>query len=579
MHRAFGYVGASTLRRRAAKLFGASDSTIEEDELPTQQHEDHYRNNQESSSNSSNISSSDQSTFSDDSCSVSIQSDICTTEPIDGMTESVEDRFGAIVTKHRLTRSAIKDFANFLVSLGHNIHTDARTIFKTPRTKINSDSFQHFGLIKELLLKLKSGIIDGRNGIKLQFNIDGSNLYKSGTKAFWPILCRVSNANDSRPFPVSIFCGDGEKPPDLNLYLEPFLNELKPLEENGMDVNDRHLVVKSIAFICDAPARSFVKGIIGHTGKYACERCTVIGETVNNHMTFTAMSSRPRTNDSFRSGRDRRHHNEPTPLLRLRMDIVKCFPIDYMHLTCLGLIILKEVLPEDEYNNFLYFLVAMRLLLSRSPNKRQIVFADQCLRKYVYDFGVIYGAQHLVYNFHNIIHLANDCSFYKSSLNDISAFPFESYLGEMKKEIKGTIKPLAQYYRRYNERLHFDESNPHQPNKTSIFDSLREDSTADSFIMLSKTSIYKIATMKKGCQVIVAQELYITEDEDGSKFNFFTFPMPATNLGIYVCDRLSRRKTTLPITVVETARKCVVLPFQDSENEDKWLVVPLLHTM
>jgi hypothetical protein len=68
--------------------------------------------------------------------------------------------------------------------------------------------------------------------------------------------------NDSRPFPVSFFCEDGEKPPNLNLYLEPFLNELiKPLEENGIDVNDRHLMVKSIAFICDASARSLVKGI------------------------------------------------------------------------------------------------------------------------------------------------------------------------------------------------------------------------------------------------------------------------------------------------------------------------------
>jgi hypothetical protein len=55
--------------------------------------------------------------------------------------------------------------------------------------------------------------------------------------------------------------------------------------------------------------------------------------------------------------------------------------------------------------------------------------------------------------------------------------------------------------------------------------------------------------------------------------------MPATYLGIYVCDELSRRKTTVPITAVKTALKCVVLPFQDSEKEDKWLVVPLLHTM
>jgi hypothetical protein len=29
-----------------------------------------------------------------------------------------------------------------------------------------------------------------------------------------------------RPFPASIFCADGEKPSDMNLYLEPFRNEL-----------------------------------------------------------------------------------------------------------------------------------------------------------------------------------------------------------------------------------------------------------------------------------------------------------------------------------------------------------------
>ena len=103
--------------------------------------------------------------------------------------------------------------------------------------------------------------------------------------------------------------------------------------------------------------------------------------------------------------------------------------------TYTGLIILKEVLPGDEYNNFLYFFVAMRLLLSPSPTTRQIDFANQCLRKYVYDFGVLYGDYHLVYNFQNLIHLADDCSFYKASLNDISAFPFESYIGEIKKEI------------------------------------------------------------------------------------------------------------------------------------------------
>lgn len=221
----------------------------------------------------------------------------------------------------------------------------------------------------------------------------------------------------------------------------------------------------------------------------------------------------------------------------------------------------------------------MRVLLSPSSTKKQIEFANLCLRKYVYEFSILYGDHHLVYNFHNLIHLTDDCDFYEASLNDISAFPFESYIGEMKRDIKGTIKPLAQYYRRYNERLHFEKSHPYQPTEKKIVDSLRENSKADSFIMLPNNSIFKIFTMKRGSEVIVAQKLIKTDDEEGSSMNFFTRPMPATDLKIFVCDGLSNGKMFLPLSVVESAQKCVALPFNNSDNEDKWLVIPLLHTM
>ena len=80
-----------------------------------------------------------------------------------------------------------------------------------------------------------------------------------------------------------------------------------------------------------------------------------------------------------------------------------------------GLIILKEALSEDEYKNFLYFFVAMRLLLSPSLTKRQIKSANLCLRKYVYEFSILYGDHHLVNNFHNLIHLTDDYDFLKHS--------------------------------------------------------------------------------------------------------------------------------------------------------------------
>lgn len=42
-----------------------------------------------------------------------------------------------------------------------------------------------------------------------------------------------------------------------------------------------------------------------------------------------------RTDESFRCKRDKEHHLSDTPLLKLNIGLVTCFPIDYMHNVCL----------------------------------------------------------------------------------------------------------------------------------------------------------------------------------------------------------------------------------------------------
>ena len=101
-------------------------------------------------------------------------------------------------------------------------------------------------------------------------------LYKSKQSELWPILVRVLNAKDTRPFPVSLYVGKS-KPPSLEAFLRPFLDELKPIMKNGITIEDVHYEVKIANVACDAPARQFIKVISGHCGKYACERCTQKG--------------------------------------------------------------------------------------------------------------------------------------------------------------------------------------------------------------------------------------------------------------------------------------------------------------
>jgi hypothetical protein len=117
--------------------------------------------------------------------------------------EILENRVAAIAIKHHLSGAAVRSITNLLISLGHKNYKDRRTILKTPRTKLGSSYFKHFGLIKGLGRKLKSGLL-GSAGAELQISIGGLPLCKSRPTVFWPILCRGKNANDSSPFPVSM---------------------------------------------------------------------------------------------------------------------------------------------------------------------------------------------------------------------------------------------------------------------------------------------------------------------------------------------------------------------------------------
>lgn len=60
---------------------------------------------------------------------------------------------------------------------------------------------------------------------------------------------------------VAVWSGSS-KPSDLNAYLGSFVAELKTLVRDGIGINSFRISILIRAFICDTPARSFIKGII-----------------------------------------------------------------------------------------------------------------------------------------------------------------------------------------------------------------------------------------------------------------------------------------------------------------------------
>lgn len=58
---------------------------------------------------------------------------------------------------------------------------------------------------------------------------------------------------------IAIWCGES-KPTELNDYLRPLVDELNGLLSNGISINNHHIIIKCRSFICDTPARSYLKG-------------------------------------------------------------------------------------------------------------------------------------------------------------------------------------------------------------------------------------------------------------------------------------------------------------------------------
>lgn len=65
---------------------------------------------------------------------------------------------------------------------------------------------------------------------------------------------------------------------------------------------------------------------------------------------------------------------------------------------------------------------------------------------FVDQFGRLYGSKNVVYCVHSLIHLGEEYVRNNTYHDDFSAFPFETYLGQLNKLPRGTRRPLAQYF-------------------------------------------------------------------------------------------------------------------------------------
>lgn len=537
---------------------------------------------------------------------------------------------------------------------------DGRTLLKTNLSfKISSVAggmFHYCGIlnsIRTILDAIWSNVPD-RHVFKLQLNFDGLPLFKSTSTQFWPILGLLQGYT-KKPILIGLFCGTS-KPNSLNEYLHDLVQELKLLKD-GFLFKQKTFFLNVGSVVCDTPARAFIRGVKSHTAYYGCDKCHQLGVRKSNRMTFPEVNARRRTDDSFRQETDEEHHVQHSPFTEVGIDMITCFPYDYMHLVCLGVmrrlldlwisttgpmhcrisssqasmvsdrllalrnyiptefarrpraliercrwkatelrqfllytgpVVLRGVLQPQIYDNFMLLSVGVYILASPKYCLELNDLAKTLLVSFVEHFGQLYGEEFLVYNVHGLVHLSEDVKVH-GNLDLISAFPFESFLGKLKKLVRGPLNPLTQVMRRLSEMENGSYS-PDVKEATQKLENEHMDGPVPECFsrqvrqykgLVSDDVVVKVkerdCCIKIENKLVLVQNIvedkgvvYIVANEYKQVEHFFKYPIDSRELGIYVVSNLSTNIKSFMIR--NKPQKFVRLPFQN-----RFVVVPLLH--
>lgn len=450
---------------------------------------------------------------------------------IDGKMEpeqSLTEKLREWVNQYNIKHNAVDSLLSIWREQGYtDLPKTARTLMRTKNDfemkDISGVSYTYLGLRKQLkanVLRYPKAALEHLSDLEISLNIDGLPLFRSTKNSVWPILVAIVSMDPKVVFPIAYAYG-GTKPRDLD-FLDDTINELQLVLAEGLEINEnQHLEVKLRCIVCDAPARCMVKGVKLVSGYYGCDKCEQKGNWAKKVIYDQTSELILRTDQRFRDRCNAQHHLLDTPFTRLAsLDMVKSFPIDYMHLVLLGVmkrflliwirgpktqrlgqrhimemdkridclknqipecfarqprrmneldrwkatefrlflfytgkVILKGILPEDQYQHFLTLNVAMLLLLGGRKDEVVYKYAESLLTYFVIRAMELYGKEVLVYNVHALIHLTDEARLY-GNVDNCSAFIFESFMQKIKRSIRSGKNVLAQMVNRIEEQLH-----------------------------------------------------------------------------------------------------------------------------
>ncbi|KAG7521915.1 hypothetical protein JOB18_009487 [Solea senegalensis] len=206
----------------------------------------------------------------------------------------------------QVSHSALSELLAILLELGLDVPKDPRTLLGTVKNcevkEMGQGSYYHFRLASAILSELKMTNEHDltTDTLTICVNVDGLPLSRSSNIQLWPILGQIVELPKAKVFIIGVYAGPC-KPESVNNYIHDFIEDLKAITTTGVMLSGKQYnIALPDPFICDTPARAFLKCIKGHGGYSSCERCTQYGIYVDSRVVFPDMDSSLRM--SFSSG-------------------------------------------------------------------------------------------------------------------------------------------------------------------------------------------------------------------------------------------------------------------------------------
>lgn len=276
---------------------------------------------------------------------------------------------------HQATGALLKILNNIKnVSELCDLPLDSRTLLHTPKSiimlrDVSPGQYFHYGLKNALIDQLRVLDINKiSHNVLININIDGLPLAKSSKSQLYPILGQIYPLI-AEPFVIGAYHGYN-KPKYPNIFLQDFITEYKTLHEEGFQFDDLQFIVTIRAVICDTPARSFVTCTKGFNGYFGCSKCMQEGEYISHRMIFPNLNAELRTDKNFVERKNDDHHNGTSIFEEVNLGMVSQFPLDYMHLVCLGVV--KKMLLIFVKGQFKSVKFSVNMIKEISTNLDQI---------------------------------------------------------------------------------------------------------------------------------------------------------------------------------------------------------------